>query len=64
MDLYYEGCRVRVHERDLYDVTRAYLSRAHADGVVRAEVFVRPQSFAERGVGVATPMDGVPAGRT
>ena len=59
LDLYYEGCRVLVHERDFYDVTRAYLSRAHADGVVRAEVFIGPQSFTERGVDVATVMEGV-----
>lgn len=59
LDLYYEGCRVLVSERDFYDVTRAYLARAHADGVVRAEVFIGPQSFTERGVGVATLMNGV-----
>jgi adenosine deaminase len=59
LDLYYEGCRVLVQERDFYDVTRAYLRRAHADGVVRAEVFIGPQSFTERGVAIATIMNGV-----
>ena len=59
LELYYEGCRVLVTERDFYDVTRAYLSRAHADGVVRAEVFIGPQGFTERGVEVAAVMDGV-----
>lgn len=59
LDLYYAGCRVLVHERDFYDVTRAYLIRARADGVVRAEVFIGPQSFTERGVDVATVMNGV-----
>jgi len=59
LDLYYEGCRVLVQERDFYDITRAYLRRAHADAVVRAEVFIGPQGFTERGVPIATVMDGV-----
>jgi adenosine deaminase len=59
LDLYYEGCRVLVQERDFYEVTRAYLRRAHADGVVRAEVFIGPQSFTARGVAMATIMNGV-----
>ncbi|MEJ0017703.1 MAG: adenosine deaminase [Acetobacteraceae bacterium] len=59
LDLYYEGCRVLLRERDFYDITRAYLRRAHADAVVRAEMFMGPQSFTERGVALAAVMDGV-----
>jgi len=58
LDLYYEGCRVLVQERDFYDMTRAYLHRAHDDAVIRAEVFLGPQSFIERGVALAAVMDG------
>src|ERR1700739_3454926 len=53
LDLYYEGCRVLVQERDFYEITRAYLRRAHDDAVVRAEVFIGPQGFMERGVALA-----------
>jgi adenosine deaminase len=59
LDLYYEGCRVLMHEQDFYDITRAYLRRAHADTVLHAEVFIGPQSFTERGVPLAAVMDGV-----
>jgi adenine deaminase len=59
LDLYYEGCRVLTQERDFYDVTRAYLRRAHADAVVRAEVFIGPQSFTERGIAIDAVMHGV-----
>jgi adenosine deaminase len=59
LDLYFEGCRVLVQEQDFYDVTRAYLRRAHADGVIRAEVFIGPQSFTERGIGIGALMRGV-----
>jgi len=59
LDLYYEGCRVLMKERDFYDMTRAYLRSAHADAVVRAELFLGPQSFIERNIPLAAVMDGV-----
>ena len=59
LDLLFEGCRVLVHERDFYDLTRDYLHRATEEGVVRAELFIGPQSFTERGVSIATLMNGV-----
>lgn len=59
LDLYFEGCKVLVTERDFHDVTRAYLRRAHMDGVVRAELFIGPQSFTERGTPIEALMSGV-----
>ena len=59
LDLYFEGCKVLVTEQDFYDVTRAYLRRAHEDGVIRSELFIGPQSFTERGVAIETLMSGV-----
>ncbi len=58
LDVFLEGCKVMVHERDFYDVTRAYLARAHADGVVHAEAFLGTQSFVERGVPMAAVLGG------
>ena len=59
LELYFVGCQVLVTRQDFYDITRAYLRRAHQDGVIRAEIFFGPQSFTERGVTVATMMDGI-----
>jgi adenosine deaminase len=59
LDLYYEGCRVLCHERDFYDLTRAYLARAHADGVRRAEISLGPQSFLGREFSVDDYFRGV-----
>src|SRR6476646_6742823 len=59
LDLYYEGCRVLVQGRAYYDITRAYLRRAHADTVVHAEVLPGPQGFTERGIPIETVLDGV-----
>lgn len=58
LELYYEGCEVLRTERDFYDLTWAYLRRAAADGVIRAEVFVGPQTFTARGTPMAVVMDG------
>ncbi len=58
LDLYYAGCRVLVQERDFYDITRAYLRRAHADAVVRAEIFMAPQGHTDR-VPLPAVMNGV-----
>ena len=59
LDLYFEGCKVLVTERDFHNVTRAYLRRAHEDGVIRAELFIGPQSFTEHGTTIEELMSGV-----
>ena len=58
LDIYYQGVDVLVTEQDFYDLMKAYLVRAHADGVRRAEVFFDPQSHTERGVGFDVFMEG------
>jgi adenosine deaminase len=59
LDLYYETSAVLVTARDFADLTAAYLRRAAADGVRRAEVFFDPQTHTERGVALATVLDGL-----
>jgi adenosine deaminase len=59
LDLYFEGCRVLVAERDFYDITLAYLNRAVRDGVVHAELFLGPQSFTDRGLPMIAILNGV-----
>jgi len=58
LDLYYEGCQVLIKEADFYEMTRAYLRNAHAENVIRAEVFLGPQSFTSKGVDIAAVLDG------
>ena len=59
LELYFTGCQVLATEQDFYDITRAYLRRAHLDGVIRTEMFFGPQSFTERGVSLSTMMGGI-----
>jgi adenosine deaminase len=61
LDLYYEGANVLRDEQDFHDMTRAYLERAHADGVVHAEIFFDPQTHTDRGIRFATVIDGISA---
>ena len=59
LDLYYAGASVLLHEQDFYDMAWAYFERAHADGVVRAEVFFDPQTHTARGVPMGAVIQGL-----
>ena len=61
LDLYYAGADVLRDARDFHDLTRAYLERAHADGVAHAEIFFDPQTHTDRGIPFATVIDGIHA---
>jgi adenosine deaminase len=48
--VYYPAMEVLREQRDFYDLTRAYLERAVADGVRHVEMFFDPQAHTSRGV--------------
>jgi adenosine deaminase len=59
LDLYYQGAAVLRTERDFFEVTRAYLRRAHGDLVRHTEVFFDPQTHTARGVPFAEVITGI-----
>lgn len=59
LDIYYAGASVLLKEQDFYDMAWAYLLRAKADNVVRAEIFFDPQTHTARGVPMKTVIDGL-----
>lgn len=59
LDIYYAGASVLLKEQDFYDMTWAYLKRAHEDNVRHVELFFDPQTHTERGVPFATVIDGI-----
>lgn len=59
LELYYAGASVLLTERDFYDMTMAYMRRAHADGVVHAEIMFDPQTHTQRGVPIETVFAGM-----
>ena len=62
LDIYYEGAAVLRDADDFRQLTLAYLGRAHADGVVHAEIFCDPQTHTARGVPMRTVLEGISAG--
>ena len=59
LDLYYEGMRVLLYEKDFYDLTLAYLEKAAGQGVRHAEIFFDPQAHTDRGVPFETAITGI-----
>ena len=59
LDIYYQGMGVLHREQDFYDLTAAYLARAHADNVRHVEIFFDPQGHTERGIAFETVITGI-----
>jgi adenosine deaminase len=61
LDLYYANLQVLRRQEDFYDLARAYLTRAAAAGVRRAEIFFDPQTHLGHGVPLAAVFGGLSA---
>lgn len=59
LDLYYRLMSTLRSARDFRDLMLAYLSRASADGVRRAEIFFDPQVHVDNGLDLDMVMDGL-----
>jgi adenosine deaminase len=59
LDIYYQGMGVLITEQDFFDLTAAYLARAHADAVRHVEIFFDPQGHTARDVAFATVVTGI-----
>ncbi len=57
--VYYEGMSVLLAERDFFDVTHAYLRKAHSQNVRYTEMFFDPQAHTARGVAFDTVIRGI-----
>jgi adenosine deaminase len=59
LDIYYAGAGVLITEQDFYDLTMAYLERAHKQNIIHTEIFFDPQTHTARGVPFKTVIDGI-----
>jgi adenosine deaminase len=59
LDIYYAAAAVLIHEQDFFEMAWAYLVKAKADNVVRAEIFFDPQTHTSRGVPFETVVRGL-----
>ncbi len=59
LNVYYAGASVLLHSQDFFDMAWAYLERAAADRVTRAEIFFDPQTHTARGISMSTVVGGL-----
>ena len=59
LDIYYEGASVLITEQDFYDMTWAYIEKAHSQKVLHAEIFFDPQTHTSRGISFDTVINGI-----
>jgi adenosine deaminase len=57
--VYYEGMSVLLTEQDFFDLTYAYLKKAHSQNVRYTEMFFDPQAHTARGVSFDTVIRGI-----
>ena len=59
LDIYYAGASVLQTEQDFYDLTWAYLERAHQDNTRHTEIFFDPQTHTDRGIAFEVVIRGI-----
>ena len=59
LNIYYQGMAVLKDEDDFSELAWRYFQKAHIQGVLHAEIFFDPQAHIERGISIATVMDGL-----
>jgi adenosine deaminase len=59
LNVYYQGVEALRVEQDYYDLTTAYLRRAHAQGVRHVELFFDPQAHTQRGIAFSVVVEGI-----
>ena len=59
LDIYYQGSRVLLRDRDFYDLTWAYLRKAKEQNIRHTEVFFDPQAHTARGVPFGAVIEGI-----
>ena len=59
LDIYNVRSKVLIKKRDFYDLTMAYLKKAHQQNVLHGEMFFDPQTHVNRGIKYTTVLDGI-----
>ena len=59
LDIYYAGASVLLQVQDFYDLTWAYLTKAHEQNLIHTEIFFDPQTHTDRGLSFDTVIQGI-----
>lgn len=59
LNIYYAGMQVLQTEQDFYDLTWAYLEKAHQENIRHTEIFFDPQAHTDRGIPFEIAIEGI-----
>ena len=59
LDIYYIGSQALKTERDFYDLTTSYLTKAASQNILHTEIFFDPQTHHENGVAFPVVFNGI-----
>ena len=63
LDIYYQAASALQTEDDFAQLMASYLAKAASEGVRHAEIFFDPQTHTDRGIAVATVIEGLARGQ-
>ena len=59
LNIYYQGSKVLIHEKDFFDLTWAYILKCKEDNIVHTEIFFDPQTHLDRGISFDIVINGI-----
>ena len=59
LNIYYQGSKVLIHEKDFFNLTWAYILKCKEDNIVHTEIFFDPQSHIDRGISFDIVINGI-----
>ena len=59
LNIYYQGSKVLIHEKDYFDLTWAYILKCKEDNIVHTEIFFDPQTHLDRGISFDIVINGI-----
>jgi len=59
LNIYYQGSKVLIHEKDFFDLTWAYILKCKEDNIVHTEIFFDPQTHLNRGISFDIIIKGI-----
>ena len=59
LNIYYQGSKVLIYEKDFFDLTWAYILKCKEDNIVHTEIFFDPQSHLDRGISFDIVINGI-----
>ena len=59
LNIYYQGSKVLIHEKDFFNLTWAYILKCKEDNIVHTEIFFDPQTHLDRGISFDSVINGI-----